>query len=90
MKTYDKILILEPEDTYNSPYDTYTYPSALCIRGGDQPLYEATMAIAKTHNGELICIKSRERIPNSYSQSELQEIVDLCENPIDMNLLLML
>ncbi len=83
MKNYNGILVLEPEDTYTSP-------SGLCIRGGDRPLYGASMVIAKTHKGELICIKSRERIPNSYSQTELQEIVDLCENPIDMNLLLML
>ena len=76
MKIYDGILILEPDDTYTSP-------SGLCIRGGDQPLYEAVMAIVKTHKGELICMKCRERIPNSYSQAELREIVDSCENPFD-------
>lgn len=80
MKNYNGTLILEPEDTYTSP-------SGLCLRGGTQPIYKAYMVISKTHKGELICMKCRERVPNSYSQAELQEIVDRCENPIDERLL---
>ena len=88
MKSYDGILILEPEDTYNSP----STPSGICIRGGrggTQLLYKSYMVIVKTHKGELICIKSRERIPNSYSQAELQEIVDRYENPVDKRIILL-
>ena len=48
------------------------------------------MVIAITYEGFFKCFKSRDRTPNSYSQAELQDIVDRCENPIDVNLLLML
>lgn len=82
MKSYDGILILEPDDTYTSP-------SGLCLRGGTQPIYKAFMVIAKTRKGELICMKCRERVPNSYSQSELQEIVDRYENPVDERIILL-
>ena len=88
MKTYDKILILEPEDTYTQPISATE--SRLAIRGGQHHLYGANMVIAKTYEGFFKCFKSRDRTPNSYSQAELQDIVDRCENPIDVNLLLML
>jgi hypothetical protein len=88
MKNYDGILILEPEDTFSS-IGTYGEPR-LSIRGGERPLYGATTVIAKTYSGELQCLKSRERSQIGYSQSELQEIVDHCENHIEINLLLML
>jgi hypothetical protein len=87
MKNYDGILILEPEDTYNKMVSEGSYE--LTIRGGNQPLYGANMVIAKRYLGDLTCLKSRERSQISYTQSELREIVDRCENPIDMNLLLM-
>lgn len=88
MKSYDGILILEPEDTYQQPISATE--SRLKIRGGKHHLYGANIVIAKTYEGFFKCFKSRERVPNSYSQTELQEIVDRCENPIDVNLLLML
>lgn len=85
MKNYNGILILEPEDTYTSI--TCFDDHRLSVRGGSKPLYEAVMAIAKKSDGQLICMKCRERVPNSYSQAELKEIVDRCENPIDKRLL---
>lgn len=88
MKNYDKILILDPEDTYTQPISATE--SRLKIRGGQHHLYGANMVIAKTYEGFFKCFKCRENDPNSYSQSELQEIVNRCENPIDVNLLLML
>ncbi len=88
MKNYNGILVLEPEDTYMQPISAME--SRLKIHRWHPHLYEASMVIAKTYEGYLKCMKSRERVPNSYSQAELQEIVDLCENPIDVNLLLML
>lgn len=88
MKNYNGILILEPEDTYQQPISATE--SRLSIRGGSIHLYEAVMAIVKKSDGWLLCLKSRDRTPNSYSQAELQEIVNNCENPIDVNLLLML
>jgi len=86
MKNYDGILILEPEDTYMSsgPKDE----KRLSIRGGIRPVYEAIMVIAKMFSGELLCLKSRERSLNSYTQEELQEIIDCCENGFDNRLLL--
>ena len=88
MKNYNGILILEPEDTYTQPISATE--SRLAIRGGQHHLYGANMVIAITYEGFFKCFKSRDRTPNSYSQAELQDIVDRCENPIDVNLLLML
>ena len=89
MKTYDGTLILEPEDTYAQPISATE--SRLAMRGNNwKPVMNANTVIAKTNTGYLVCLKSRERDPNSYTQVELQKIVDLCENPIDVHLLLML
>jgi hypothetical protein len=85
MKNYNGILILEPEDTYQQPISAVE--SRLSIRGGSKPLYEAIMVIAKTYEGYLMCMKCRERSPIGYTQAELQEIVDRCENSIDERLL---
>ena len=87
MKTYDGILILEPEDTYLTL--TPSRGNSLSIRGGSKPLYEATMAIAKKSDGWMFCLKSRERDHNSYSQAELREIVDRYENPVDERIILL-
>jgi len=88
MKNYDGILILEPEDTYTQPISATE--SRLVIREDSKPLYGATMAIAKTYEGFFKCLKSSERLKDGYTQSELQEIVDRCENEFDLRLLLML
>jgi hypothetical protein len=87
MKNYNGILILEPEDTYQQPISATE--SRLSIRGGPKPLYEAVMAIAKKSDGWLFCLKDRERDPNSYSQAELQEIVNRYENPVDERIILL-
>ena len=87
MKNYDGILILEPDDTYNKTISEGVY--VLAIRGGNyKPLMNANMVIAKRYSGDLTCLKSRDRAENDYTQSELREIVDLCENPLDQRILL--
>ena len=87
MKNYDGILILEPEDTYNKTISEGVY--VLSIREGNyKPLMNANMVIAKRYSGDLTCLKSRDRAENDYTQSELREIVDLCENPLDQRILL--
>ena len=87
MKNYDGILILEPEDTYNKTISEGVY--VLSIREGNyKPLMDANMVIAKRYSGDLTCLKSRDRAENDYTQSELREIVDLCENPLDQRILL--
>jgi hypothetical protein len=88
MKNYDGILILEPEDTYTSFGPDGE--NRLSIRGGMRPMYEATMVIAKRFSGELLCLKSRDRYENGYSQEELQETIDRCEGGFDKRVLLML
>lgn len=89
MKNYDGILILEPEDTYNKTISDGVY--VLSIREGNyKPLMNANMVIAKRYSGDLTCLKSKERSENGYTQSELQEIVNCCENGFDERLLLIL
>lgn len=89
MKFYDRILILEPEDTYMSV--GLRDENRLLIRGGSyKVLYEATMAIAKRSDGSLVCLKSREKSSDSYTQAELQDIINECEKPFDEPLILML
>lgn len=87
MKNYGGILILEPEDSYLSLGSS---GESLSIRGGSKPLYSAIMAIAKKSDGKLVCLKSKEKLKGDYTQAELQEIVDICENGFDLRLLFML
>jgi hypothetical protein len=87
MKNYDGILILEPEDTYMTFEGDRSFRK---IKGGDRVVYEARTVIAKTHEGKLFCLKSRNLDPSSYSQEMLRNIVNNCEDPIEINLLLML
>jgi len=87
MKNYDGILILEPEDTYMTFEGDRSFRH---IKGGNKPLYDARTVIAKTHEGTLVCMKSRNLDPSSYSQEMLRNIVNNCEDPIEINLLLML
>ncbi len=87
MKNYDGILILEPEDTYLTFDGDRSFRH---IKGGNKPLYDARTVIAKTYEGKLACLKSKNLDPSSYSQEMLRNIVNKCEGMIDVNLLLML
>ena len=86
MKNYDGILILEPEDTFLTFEGDRSFRK---IKGGDRVVYEARTVIAKTHEGKLFCLKSRNLDPSSYSQEMLRNIVNNCENKFDNRVLLM-
>jgi hypothetical protein len=87
MKNYDGILILEPEDIYLTFDGDRSFRQ---IKGGNKPLYDARMAIAKTYEGKLVCMKSKNLDPSTYTQEQLRNTVNKCENIFDVNLLLML
>jgi hypothetical protein len=87
MKNYDGILILEPEDTYLTFDGDRSFRH---IKGGNKPLYDARTVISKTYEGKLVCMKSRNLDPSSYSQEMLRNIVNNCENKFDNRVLLML
>ena len=86
MKNYDGILILEPEDTYLTFDGDRSFRH---IKGGNKPLYDARTVIAKTYEGKLYCLKSRNLDPSSYSHEMLRNIVNNCENKFDNRILLM-
>ena len=88
MKNYDGILIAEHDETHLKAISATEF--RLEISGNHRSVMDANMVIAKTREGFLVCLKSRERVHNSYTQAELQEIVDVCENGFDLRLLLML
>jgi len=87
MKNYDGILILEPGDVITM-YDGNR--SFRHIRGGNKPLYDARMVIAKTYEGKLVCMKSRNLDPSTYTQEQLRNIVNNCEGKFEERLLLMM
>lgn len=88
MKNYDGILIVEPEETHLKAISATEF--RLAVSGNPRPVMDANMVIAKTQEGFLVCLKSKEKDNCDYTQAELQEIVDVCETEFDLKLLLML
>jgi hypothetical protein len=87
MKNYDGILILEPEDTYLTFEGDRSFRK---IKGRERVLWEPRTVIAKTYEGTLVCMKSRNLDPSSYSQEMLRNIVNNCEGKFEERLLLMM